>query len=483
MPETLPFSTAFKPTSSIDSSALSELLATTSNPSRLPPRTFQLENHQKPPAGDWDTWIFLGGRGTGKTIAGAKFVRDHLRQYGHRARVGVMAPTVADARDTCAEGETGLITLFRDEFLSYHRTIGEARHRDGGYVKFTGAEPDRWNGGNWSLLWIDEAALCDPAAIDQADLALRLGPHPRSLWTTTPKGSKWLRLRLSSPGVVVTHATTYDNPHLPAKALERFERRFAHTTLGRQELYAELLDIPEGAIWPMLGLNRDKYLRPMPALYVEADMVGSLQKAPAKPGLKFVRSGAGVDWGTTEQHLATVVSGSVEAQGAIWIRAAWRSASGSSAALIAALQDHKKRIGVSWAAVDRSQWALADWIENSRRDSLGHPIGAGMSALKGDRGVDWRNGLVLSALEQERLFFDANDPGVVEAYEFLTQYHRDSDGKVVEEEDDDADALAYLVAELEHPTVTDWSNLGSWKQTYPNRGKHYGSFPERFRPR
>ena len=29
---------------------------------------------QKPPPGDWTTWLFLGGRGAGKTRAGAEWV-------------------------------------------------------------------------------------------------------------------------------------------------------------------------------------------------------------------------------------------------------------------------------------------------------------------------------------------------------------------------------------------------------------------------
>src|SRR5690606_27983127 len=31
--------------------------------------------HQLPPAGDWRTWLILGGRGAGKTRAGAEWVR------------------------------------------------------------------------------------------------------------------------------------------------------------------------------------------------------------------------------------------------------------------------------------------------------------------------------------------------------------------------------------------------------------------------
>ena len=88
---------------------------------------------------NWDVWLLLAGRGTGKTLAGAEAVLDHLERLGPAARVGVGAPTAADVRDVCAEGVSGLITIARDDFLSYNRSLGEAHHRRGGYVKFLGA--------------------------------------------------------------------------------------------------------------------------------------------------------------------------------------------------------------------------------------------------------------------------------------------------------------------------------------------------------
>src|SRR4051794_12436573 len=47
---------------------------------------------QKPPAGDWRTWLFLGGRGTGKTMAGAQWVR-WLAESGKAPRIALVAPT------------------------------------------------------------------------------------------------------------------------------------------------------------------------------------------------------------------------------------------------------------------------------------------------------------------------------------------------------------------------------------------------------
>src|SRR5262252_2382578 len=97
-------------------------------------RSWEPLEHQRMPDGEWDCWLILAGRGTGKTRAGAE-----------------------DVRDVCAEGVSGLITVAREQFVSYNRSLGEAHHHKGGYVKFLGAEePARWNGPQWSLLWADE---------------------------------------------------------------------------------------------------------------------------------------------------------------------------------------------------------------------------------------------------------------------------------------------------------------------------------------
>jgi predicted phage terminase large subunit-like protein len=209
------------------------------------------------PDGDWDTWLILAGRGTGKTRAGAEAVLQHLERYGPDARVGVGAPTAADVRDVCAEGVSGLITVARDSFTSYNRSLGEAHHRRGGYVKFLGAEePARWNGPQWSLLWADELALWNQDSWEQAQFGLRLGEHPRAIASTTPKARLFVRELAEQPTTVVTRAATSDNPYLSELVRTRLYDRYAGTRLGRQELEAEWLDDVPGALWQRAQLDR-----------------------------------------------------------------------------------------------------------------------------------------------------------------------------------------------------------------------------------
>ena len=205
--------------------------------------------HQVAPEGEWDVWLLLGGRGSGKTMAGTHFVLDHLRQYGKKARVGIGAPTIADARDVCAEGVTGLISLAPDEF-KYNRSIGEAHHIDGGYVKFMGSEePARWNGPQWSLLWADELALWNEQSWHQAQFGLRLGEHPKAIVTTTPKNRDFVRTLSELESTSTVRATTYDNTNLSEAVQERLRQQYGGTRIGRQEIMAEWLDDVPGALW------------------------------------------------------------------------------------------------------------------------------------------------------------------------------------------------------------------------------------------
>ena len=240
-------------------------------------RQWQPYPHQVPPDGDWRLWIMLGGRGSGKTEGGARYVLDHLRTYGREARVGIGAPTIQSAREVCAEGESGLITIARREF-EWNRSLMEARHKGGGYVKFQGAEePARWNGPQWTLLWADELALWKRESYDQATFGVRLGSHPRIIATTTPKASRWVRALESEVGTVTTHGTMYDNPALAQSAVEALERRYGGTRLGRQELLGEYIEEIEGALWRVDWIDNHRRSEPPTSVQVEETEEGEAE--------------------------------------------------------------------------------------------------------------------------------------------------------------------------------------------------------------
>jgi phage terminase large subunit-like protein len=75
-------------------------------------RTFARPD-QWPPDGDWTTWLFLGGRGAGKTRAGAEWVRA-LALGGIKppvGRIALVGESHADVREVMVAGESGLIAI------------------------------------------------------------------------------------------------------------------------------------------------------------------------------------------------------------------------------------------------------------------------------------------------------------------------------------------------------------------------------------
>src|SRR4051812_45756808 len=55
---------------------------------------FWARTEQLPPPGEWRFWLFRGGRGGGKTRAGAEAIRDGV-EGGRFRRVALIAPTIA----------------------------------------------------------------------------------------------------------------------------------------------------------------------------------------------------------------------------------------------------------------------------------------------------------------------------------------------------------------------------------------------------
>lgn len=79
---------------------------------------------------------------------------------------------------------------------------------------------------------------------------LRLGRHPQVIATTTPKPTPLIRKIVRTPGAMITRGSTFDNAdNLPEGTLAHLRERYEGTRLGRQELFAELLEDVQGALW------------------------------------------------------------------------------------------------------------------------------------------------------------------------------------------------------------------------------------------
>ena len=223
------------------------------------------------PTGNWSTWLILAGRGWGKTRTGA----EDLAWYGlthPNSRLAVVAPTYSDARDTCVEGESGLLSIIPHECLTaWNRSLGEIALWNGCRIKlFSAEEPDRLRGPQHHRAWCDElAAWAYPETWDQLLFGLRLGDSPRVVATTTPKPTPLVRELARDPSTIVTRGATRDNAaNLAPAALAKLYSRYEGTRLGRQELEGEILEDVEGALWRRDMIAHEDRYRGVPRLEI-----------------------------------------------------------------------------------------------------------------------------------------------------------------------------------------------------------------------
>jgi predicted phage terminase large subunit-like protein len=141
------------------------------------------------------------------------------------------------------------------------------------------------------------AAWQEPETWDHLLFGLRLGDNPQVVATTTPKPVPLIRKILKTPGTMVTHGSTFDNAdNLPAGAIDRLRERYAGTRLGRQELYAELLEDVAGALWTTASFEEHR-LRSAPELQrivVAVDPSGTKGDGEGDD-IGIVAAGKGVD--------------------------------------------------------------------------------------------------------------------------------------------------------------------------------------------
>lgn len=204
--------------------------------------------------------MFLAGRGAGKTRTAAEWLAWKAIS-NENTRWAIVAPTHADARDTCVEGESGILNILKEfgVLKDYNRSISEIFLTNRSRIKlFSGEEPDRLRGPQFHGGWFDElAAFKRPDAWDQYQFGARLGQHPQTIVTTTPRPTKLIKDLVDRKGVHVVRGSTFDNAkNLAPSALAELKLRYENTRLGRQELYGEILDTVEGALWTREVIER-----------------------------------------------------------------------------------------------------------------------------------------------------------------------------------------------------------------------------------
>jgi phage terminase large subunit-like protein len=222
--------------------------------------------HQLPPRGAWKTWVIMGGRGAGKTRAGAEWVRAQVEgpgpgDPGSAKRVALVGETVDQVRDVMVLGDSGIIACSPpDRKPEWQASKHQLVWPNGAVAQvFSAHEPEAMRGPQFDAAWADELGKWKKGgeAWDQLQFALRLGKNPRCVVTTTPRAVEVLKAILKNPSTVITHAPTEANrAYLAESFLAEVQTRYGGTRFGRQELEGVLVEDEEGALWTTEMLER-----------------------------------------------------------------------------------------------------------------------------------------------------------------------------------------------------------------------------------
>jgi phage terminase large subunit-like protein len=254
---------------------------------------FFAHDHQKPPTlgnngAPWTTWLILGGRGAGKTRAGAEWVRA-LALSDKRARIALVGETEHDVREVMVEGVSGLLAVHRHrERPKWNPTRGRLKWKNGAVAQaFTAENYERLRGPQFSAAWLDELAKWRhaEATFDMLQFGLRLGGRPRQVVTTTPRPISLLKRLIADPRTAVTHAGTVANAfNLAPDFVETILARYHGTRLGRQEIDGEIVEERNDALWSRAGLENCRVAGPPKELKLTRVVVAVDPPASAQRG-------------------------------------------------------------------------------------------------------------------------------------------------------------------------------------------------------
>lgn len=258
---------------------------------------------------DWDTWLILAGRGWGKTRTGSETIRAVV-EGGHAGRIALVAEDAGDARDVIVEGESGILACSPKQFRPKYEPSKRRLTWPNGAIAttYSADDPEALRGPQFDFAWLDELAKYRYAqeTWDMLQFGMRLGRHPRAIITTTPRPIPLIRKLVDKKSTVTTRGSSYDNIANLAPVYRRnVLAQYEGTRLGRQEIYAELLNDVPGALWTQAMLDTAAHEGDLPEMRRIVVAVDP--------------SGAGDD---PEKHDEIgIVVGGVDVEGTFWLLA------------------------------------------------------------------------------------------------------------------------------------------------------------------
>lgn len=267
--------------------------------------SFWARPKQLAPAGAWDLWLNLGGRGVGKTRTGAEWTWNRIRR-GQAVETALVGPTFGEIRRIMVGGferradgmnGSGLLDVVPSWVtVELKEQKGEIRFPQfGARAYFVSAEKPEFLGYNPGTIWCDE-----PIAWPQPEKLLehlffanrkRGGVRPQMCMTTTPRPVQWLRELILDEGTATVHSTSFENrANLATGWIERMTRTMAGTRQGQQELEAELLGDNPDALFAatVIDLHRVTAAPPLQRIAVAIDPAVSMHRKSDATGIVAV---------------------------------------------------------------------------------------------------------------------------------------------------------------------------------------------------
>lgn len=226
---------------------------------------------QRAPGGNWQFWLYLAGRGSGKTRSGAEFVLECVR--AGRKRIALVAPTHDDFDKVMVNGESGILSCCPPwDMPVYNESKKTITWANGAQAfGYSAEKPERLRGPQHDAAWCDEIAAWHnnrrESTWDMLLFGLRLGSNPQCMITTTPVPVPVIQdlvkaAKDGDPGYVITTGSTYANrANLSDQFFKTIITKYEGTRLGQQELDGILLDDIPGALFKFDDIHSNRQER------------------------------------------------------------------------------------------------------------------------------------------------------------------------------------------------------------------------------
>lgn len=324
---------------------------------------FWARDNQLPPAGAWRVWLILAGRGWGKTRTGAEAVRFKV-ETGQWRRIALVNDTAADVRDVMIEGDSGLMAIsrptFRPKYIPARRQVIWPNGATA--ICYSAEAPELLRGPQHDGAWADELAKWHNLKVRDAEggtawdnllMGLRIGDNPQAIISTTPRPLPLLKSLIKSELTHVTRGTSFENrPNLSPIWFREVIAPYEGTRLGRQEIYAQLLEDSEGALWQrnVIDALRVQAAPELARVVVAVDPSVTGRDSSAECGILV----CGIDY-RDPPHAYVLADASLIASPAVWAQRAvssfheWRADR-----LIAEVNNGGEMVELTIRTIDRS---------------------------------------------------------------------------------------------------------------------------------